>query len=680
MPKAAVYINRSNTDRTIRENELYDVNSVVYGRLGEMIMNRQHKYNIFTQSYLKQLDRTLNGFELYGEDLRLLRFHAKDRETFSRGTDIKTLLHHSENKDMDPIVEYLNLLYNFQTAFARNNLPTISTITGKLENSANCLVGSAGLSTIEREAELVFNETHPRNRIIPHAGASFYLTRMPGELGTFLALTGTPFTGSEAKEILGLADEIMYWNKDLEQSVIYHLRYIDKTNVAANLHVTDGIREKVDIYKHENRMRNHFDDLYHADKFDGPHSQLGFKRSTYDAAQKHRAEESIDRQYEKLLRKDLEHKALHDATKLGSGTTGHYLNHYAHIMDYIKPKLPFEGGDLTDSILRRYENDINRCFYPDSIEEIIENLKKENTNFSKYCLQKLQENDRTALNVTLALLRKAIKGSYSDCCHLEYKALLNVLKNEHKVDAKTPFTKELIEEYFKTPEEYKHVKLEVKDQAPLPTRKYYQKYADHMRLLMNEHNSFNAGIREGYDREVQSELREVGIDIRDSGLTAQTIRTSLWNKEQVQRSHQYTQQLESYFVNDDKFTERYYADVAKLIENLSEGKEAWRETHKDYYELVNDLVYKCFVDALMKNIELMLEKNRDLHKIKKKRFFLKLKKFFFEKRLIDSEKRRDLIENLRLGSLPKVLTTFSDDINDNIYESYEKNRFDSKYP
>lgn len=94
------------------------------------------------------------------------------------------------------------------------------------------------------------------------------------------------------------------------------------------------------------------------------------------------------------------------------------------------------------------------------------------------------------------------------------KALINLLKNEHKVDENTPMTTELIEEYFKTPAEYKHVDIIAKDHAPLPTRHYYDKYADHMRLLMNEHSTENFSIRTGYNREVQSELRELGIDIR----------------------------------------------------------------------------------------------------------------------------------------------------------------------
>lgn len=65
----------------------------------------------------------------------------------------------------------------------------------------------------------MFNEATAKNKLVPHAGASYYLTRMPGELGTFLALTGTPFTGEESTGVLGLSDYILNWNKNLEGKI-----------------------------------------------------------------------------------------------------------------------------------------------------------------------------------------------------------------------------------------------------------------------------------------------------------------------------------------------------------------------------------------------------------------------------------------------------------------------------
>lgn len=40
---------------------------------------------------------------------------------------------------------------------------------------------------------------------MPHGGSSYYLSRLPGELGTYLALTGLPLNGEESRKV-GLAD------------------------------------------------------------------------------------------------------------------------------------------------------------------------------------------------------------------------------------------------------------------------------------------------------------------------------------------------------------------------------------------------------------------------------------------------------------------------------------------
>lgn len=124
----------------------YNVNAHVDARLGKFILNRHHKFNIFTKGYIDELHRALYGLEFMGDDIQAIYFTAKDSHTFSRGTDFKTLHYHAQNKDMDPVVDYLNDLFNFQIAFARNNKPLISNVRGFVENSANCLVGSSSIS------------------------------------------------------------------------------------------------------------------------------------------------------------------------------------------------------------------------------------------------------------------------------------------------------------------------------------------------------------------------------------------------------------------------------------------------------------------------------------------------------------------------------------------------------
>lgn len=126
------------------------------------------------------------------------------------------------------------------------------------------------------------------------------------------------------------------------------------------------------------------------------------------------------------------------------------------------------------------------------------------------------------------------------------------------------------------------------------------------------------------------------------------------------------------FLNDDVLTERYYSEIAGLIDKLSSSTERWSDKYKDYYDMVNHKIQDAYVQAVMKNLEFMKERNTDLHKIKKHRFLIKLKKFFFENRLIDNYVRREIIENLRIDALPNVPLNFSQDIYDNRYSSYDK--------
>lgn len=421
--------------------------------------------------------------------------------------------------------------------------------------------------------------------------------------------------------------------------------FADMPTSAQELFHNDGLNDNVAKLRQEQKQLEEYENKMHNQKYSEERNNLFKSTASPNILTSEKINAEIDMKYKQYLRENLHHKSLKNLVKLGSGATGYYLNHYKHFTNLYESSIEFEEGDISNSFLKQHEREINRCFFANSIEEIKENLKKENSRFSKYCLKKFEENDTVALNMTLNLLRKAEKSSYSECCHLEMKVMINLLKNEHNVDKNTPMTSELIEDFFKTPEEYKYVDLEVKEHAPLPTKKYYKKYADHMRLLMNEHTSYSDALRRGYDREAQSELRELGIDLRDSGLTPQAIRTSLWNKEQVERIQEHKEKVQGYFLNDEKVSEAYYADVAGYIEQLSQGKDTWNTEAKDYYELVNNLVQKCFSNSLMKNIEMMLEKNQDLQsKVKRKRFFLKLKKFFFERRLLINESEDDFIE------------------------------------
>lgn len=83
-------------------------------------------------------------------------------------------------------------------------------------NSGATFLQATGRPTVTLDSKLCFNEVS--FGFVPHGGASFYLSRLPGEIGTFLALTGLPITGIDAKEF-GIADQIVHYSQPYEEEV-----------------------------------------------------------------------------------------------------------------------------------------------------------------------------------------------------------------------------------------------------------------------------------------------------------------------------------------------------------------------------------------------------------------------------------------------------------------------------
>jgi len=63
-------------------------------------------------------------------------------------------------------------------------------------NSGAGLLCASGFPAITYDSLIAFNEC--QFGFVPHAGSTYYTSRLPGDFGTFLALTGMPMTGYDA--------------------------------------------------------------------------------------------------------------------------------------------------------------------------------------------------------------------------------------------------------------------------------------------------------------------------------------------------------------------------------------------------------------------------------------------------------------------------------------------------
>jgi enoyl-CoA hydratase/carnithine racemase len=83
----------------------------------------------------------------------------------------------------------------------------IAVASGRCYNSGAALLAATAHPMTTLKAKIAFNEV--TFGFVPHSGATYYLSRLPGEFGTFMALTGLPINGADACNI-ELAHGIVY--------------------------------------------------------------------------------------------------------------------------------------------------------------------------------------------------------------------------------------------------------------------------------------------------------------------------------------------------------------------------------------------------------------------------------------------------------------------------------------
>lgn len=183
--------------------------------VGYLKLNREHRYNTLTPNFVKNVQRSLDSLN-QEEVVKVIYVTGAKGEHFSNGTDFRTLLHYKKEGQEEKYTQYLNDLYNLQLSFSKLNKPMISVAHGHSFNSGAALLQASGQPTVTLDSKLGFNEV--TYGFVPHGGALFYLSRIPGEIGTFLGLTGFPITGVDAMSI-GLADELVHLTKTYEEEV-----------------------------------------------------------------------------------------------------------------------------------------------------------------------------------------------------------------------------------------------------------------------------------------------------------------------------------------------------------------------------------------------------------------------------------------------------------------------------
>jgi enoyl-CoA hydratase/carnithine racemase len=122
----------------------------------------------------------------------------------------------------------------------------MSVAPGHSFNSGAGLLAASGLPAICHDSRVAFNEV--TFGYVPHAGSTYYTSRLPGDFGTFLLLTGWPISGKDAIK-LGLADSLIEIPESYEHEVTDILTAMDPSSMPTSAQITGYEQYGVNVHK-----------------------------------------------------------------------------------------------------------------------------------------------------------------------------------------------------------------------------------------------------------------------------------------------------------------------------------------------------------------------------------------------------------------------------------------------
>jgi enoyl-CoA hydratase len=172
------------------------------GRAGVLTLNRPKALNALTLGMVRAIDAALDDWEGDPGVAAIVVRGAGDK-AFCAGGDIRQLYEFGKAGDLDPALSFWAEEYRLNVRIKSFPKPYVALIDG--------IVMGGGVGVSEHGSHRVAGDRFlfamPEVGIgfFPDVGATYFLPRLPGRVGTWLALTGERVRGADAVS-LGLAD------------------------------------------------------------------------------------------------------------------------------------------------------------------------------------------------------------------------------------------------------------------------------------------------------------------------------------------------------------------------------------------------------------------------------------------------------------------------------------------
>jgi len=324
------------------------------------------------------------------------------------------------------------------------------------------------------------------------------------------------------------------------------------------------------------------------------------------------------------------------------------FNQFDYMHKYLKLHTGHIYANNSIQTLLQHREMIDRCFWHNSIEDIQDALKRETHPFAKEILQKMDCNSMLSMKLALKMLRKSKNLAYGEILKMELNVALNkvedsdfelgvreVLMKPTKVSRlgmrPNPGFKSLISDsevdsYFRDNKFASKIDLDIVENSLLPTRHFFKRFSDSMRVYINETSSPQEEIREAVKIEIEEGLRAEGIDIRDKTVTVPMARDYIDRKLKRENQHNELMRRSTQMVTDKKLRQWYFDGINQELLKM--------EDKKGFYSIVNEKIHKIFENAYFERLNMIYEKSKEAQSLEKRRMFIKMKKFLIKSRIM----------------------------------------------
>jgi enoyl-CoA hydratase/carnithine racemase len=356
---------------------------------------------------------------------------------------------------------------------------------------------------------------------IPDGGSIFFLSRLEGELGAFLALTGFPIVNWDLVK-LGLTRSFTfpYLEESLSKSTM-------SRNIFGNMHEYTEKWEETFKKSQSEKNTNNFNNMHsHLSRDELKKMNLLSNNDPFTYPWERKEMNDLLNPSPTVFHSMIE-KDIHSDKEVNfKDSKGRYFSDtYENFLNLVYSRIP--TVDQRYFSLAHIVKDINRLFRFNTVKEIYEALKEENSYFSEMCLEYLDNKSPLALEVTLRMLRNARKMNYTEIMKQEINVAKNmIIKNKdfdlamqsriskYSTDENdrnnvkfgktlSQVTEEDVDAIFEDSKILSKIKLDVKDNSLLPHNRYFEKYPDCFRLWFNENPRAHGDIRANFDYEIK---------------------------------------------------------------------------------------------------------------------------------------------------------------------------------